>query len=78
VASGPVPLCLIAGVGAPSFLEFVRSCGLDSARIGEQHEKGERITEWKVEWLSGSQRTADSIEQFLAHLRPSKAADKDE
>jgi putative acetyltransferase len=42
------------------------------------HEKGERITEWKVEWLSAGKRTAVSIEQFLASPRPPKAADKDE
>jgi hypothetical protein len=29
------------------------------------HEKGERITEWSVEWLEGSKRTADSIRDFL-------------
>jgi hypothetical protein len=29
------------------------------------HEKGERIAEWRVEWLQGSKRTADSIRDFL-------------
>lgn len=37
------------------------------------HEKGERITEWKVKWLDGTKRTAGSIEQFLANPPPQKA-----
>jgi hypothetical protein len=36
------------------------------------HEKGERITEWKAEWLSGSKRTPGSIDQFLANPRPQR------
>ena len=30
------------------------------------HDKGERLTEWLVEWLDGSKRQSDSIEIFLA------------
>lgn len=29
------------------------------------HETGERITEWRTEWLDGSKRTEDSIRDFL-------------
>jgi hypothetical protein len=29
------------------------------------HKKGERITEWQVEWLRSSRRTPDSIADFL-------------
>ena len=31
------------------------------------HERGERITEWRVEWLAGSKRDDDSIRHFLEH-----------
>lgn len=30
---------------------------------------GERLTEWRVEWLEGSRRAADSIEKFLRDHR---------
>lgn len=30
-----------------------------------EHKKGERITEWRVEWLEGSRWEADSIPRFL-------------
>lgn len=33
-------------------------------------EKGERITEWRVEWLNGSKRDTNSIREFLANPRP--------
>ena len=29
------------------------------------HETGERITEWKTEWLEGAKRTEDSVRDFL-------------
>lgn len=29
-------------------------------------DKTERVTEWQVDWLKGSRRTADSIQTFLA------------
>jgi hypothetical protein len=32
-------------------------------------EKGERITEWRVKWLAGNHRTADSIQEFMKHPR---------
>jgi hypothetical protein len=35
-------------------------------------EKEERITEWRVKWLEGNHRNADSIQEFLKH--PRKAA----
>ena len=31
--------------------------------------KGERLTEWRVEWLEGSKRLPDSIEKFLREHR---------
>lgn len=34
-----------------------------------QAEKGNRITEWQVQWLDGSKRTPDSTREFLRHLR---------
>ena len=34
-------------------------------------ESGERITEWQVDWLSGSKRSEDSIARFLKeHQKP--------
>lgn len=30
-------------------------------------EKGERITEWQVPWLSKNKRTAESIKEFMMH-----------
>ena|SRR5688572_25073326 len=35
-------------------------------------KKGERITEWKVEWLAGSLREPSSIQDFLASPREQK------
>jgi hypothetical protein len=32
-------------------------------------EKEERITEWRVKWLEGNHRTADSIQEFMKHPR---------
>jgi len=29
------------------------------------HKNGERLTEWRVEWLKGSKRAPDSIDRFL-------------
>lgn len=34
-----------------------------------QAQKGNRITEWQVEWLEGSKRTPDSTRDFLKLLR---------
>lgn len=34
-----------------------------------QAEKGNRITEWQVEWLEGSKRTTNSTKDFLKLLR---------
>ena len=30
-----------------------------------EHVRGDRITEWRVEWLSGNKRSEDSIPEFL-------------
>jgi putative acetyltransferase len=35
-------------------------------------ERGERITEWKVEWLEGSRRGPNSTREFLANPRPAR------
>lgn len=32
-------------------------------------EKGERITEWQVKWLSNNKKTSNSIQEFLKHPR---------
>lgn len=34
-----------------------------------QVQKGDRITEWQVEWLDGNKRTPDSISEFLRHRK---------
>lgn len=34
-----------------------------------EHVKEERLTEWRVEWLEGSKREADTIERFLEERR---------
>ena len=40
---------------------------IDEPKPGEfRHKKGERITEWQVEWLKESKRGADSIARFTA------------
>jgi hypothetical protein len=33
-------------------------------------ERGERLAEWQVEWLTGTKRGSKSIEDFLANRRP--------
>ncbi len=39
---------------------------IDEPKSGDFHAcSGERITEWQVEWLSGSKRSKDSIARFL-------------
>jgi len=35
-------------------------------------EKGDRVTEWRVEWLEGSRRGPNSISEFLANPRPAR------
>jgi putative acetyltransferase len=32
-------------------------------------EKGERITEWQIAWLTGSKRSEESIKEFMKHPR---------
>ncbi|MEH6347820.1 MAG: hypothetical protein V7785_22180 [Bermanella sp.] len=39
---------------------------INEPETGEfSHDKGERLTEWLVEWLDGSKRKAGSIENFI-------------
>ena len=47
---------------------------IDEPRPGNfVHQKEERLTEWKVEWLAGSKRSPKAIDGFLAeHQRPNK------
>jgi putative acetyltransferase len=40
-------------------------------------EKQERITEWRVKWLAGDHRTADSIQEFMKHPKPAQREDDD-
>ena len=35
-----------------------------------QAEKAERVTEWRVKWLAGNKRAANTISNFLAHPTP--------
>ncbi len=37
-----------------------------------EHAKGERITEWRVEWLSGAKRGPTSIADFIAKHKEGK------
>jgi hypothetical protein len=54
-----------AGAEAPLVL-VRRDEHIDEPEPGRfVHEQGERIAEWRVEWLQGSKRTADSIRDFL-------------
>jgi putative acetyltransferase len=39
------------------------------------HEKGERITEWLVDWLDGHRRGPDSIARFLKAKEAERAPD---
>src|SRR5215472_10946025 len=39
-----------------------------------QAQKGNRITEWQVEWLDGNKRTPDSIGEFLRHKKALEAS----
>lgn len=34
-----------------------------------QAQKGNRITEWQVEWLDGNKRMPGSIDEFLRHQK---------
>jgi putative acetyltransferase len=44
---------------------------IDEPKPGEFHaKKTERVTEWRVKWLAGNKRGADTISNFLAHPRP--------
>ena len=47
---------------------------IDEPQPGNYVRKnGERLTEWKVDWLEGSKRSAEAIDRFLAeHQRPKK------
>jgi hypothetical protein len=44
---------------------------IDESTPGQFHdEKTERVTEWRVKWLAGNKRGADTIKNFLAHPKP--------
>jgi hypothetical protein len=59
--------CSNSTAGAEEPLALVRQDEhIDQPEPGRfVHEKGERIAEWRVEWLQGKKRTADSIRDFL-------------
>ena len=60
-----------ASRGAEEPLVLVRQYEwIDEPEPGHyQAEKGNRITEWQVEWLEGSKRTPDSARDFLNLLK---------
>ena len=60
-----------ASKGAEEPLVLVRQYEwIDEPEPGHyQAEKGNRITEWQVEWLEGSKRTTNSTKDFLKLLR---------
>jgi hypothetical protein len=35
-------------------------------------ERGDRVTEWQVEWLTGAKRDSSSVRDFLARPRPAR------
>jgi putative acetyltransferase len=44
---------------------------IDEPTRGQFHvDRTERITEWRVKWLAGNKRGADTISKFLAHPKP--------
>jgi hypothetical protein len=57
--------------GAEIPLALVRQLEwIDEPKQGEYiPRKGERLTEWQVEWLKTDKRTETSIEEFLKHPR---------
>jgi putative acetyltransferase len=64
-------------VGADEPLVLIRQLEwIDEPQRGNYVRKtGERITEWKVEWLDGSKRSAGAIDRFLEeHQRPNQRA----
>jgi putative acetyltransferase len=49
---------------------------IDEPQPGQYRpERGERITEWRVQWLD-SKRTETSIRDFLAHPKPIRSSDE--
>ena len=71
-----------AGAEQPLVLVRQDEC-INEAEPGRyEHHTGERLTEWRVEWLEGSKRTPSSIPDFPAaprqpgpeQLRPAGAA----
>ena len=61
--------------GAEEPLALVRQYEwINEPEPGHYHaEKGNRVTEWQVEWLDGNKRRPDSISEFL---RPRKALEE--
>lgn len=59
-----------AGAEQPLVLVRQLECICEPTPGVFEHVIGERITEWRVEWLAGSQRTATSIPDFLKSRAP--------
>lgn len=55
-----------AGAEQPLVLVRQLECISEASPGVFEHHVGERITEWRVEWLADSKRTAESIPEFLA------------
>jgi hypothetical protein len=34
-----------------------------------EHKTGERVTEWRVDWLAGNQRTPEGVAKFLSNTK---------
>lgn len=50
---------------------------INELKLGKYvHVKGDRITEWRVEWLPGSKRGPDTIEKFLEEKAKESAQQK--
>ena len=44
---------------------------IDEPTPGQFHaQRSERIAEWRVKWLAGNKRGADTVSNFLAHPKP--------
>jgi putative acetyltransferase len=68
-----------ASIGAEEPLVLVRQLEwIDEPEPGKYiTKKGERITEWQVEWLRDDKRGPNSIAEFMRHPRPVKVAGED-
>jgi putative acetyltransferase len=61
-------------VGAEEPLVLIRQLEwIDEPQQGNYIRKnGERLTEWKVEWLEGSKRSPEAIDRFLEEHQPTR------